>query len=121
VKALVDSNGLMMPAQHGIDVFEELRALGYDECVVPSAVTDELEAMKDKVKGSDRAALAVALELAKRCERIEAPGIADDVLARLAKEMGAPVLTNDAGLRKRLKGAGIRTIFMRGRQKLAIE
>ena len=121
MKVLVDTNGLMLPAQHGIDVFEELKALGYGGCVVPSAVLDELEALQDKVKGSDRAALAVARALARQCEVVEAPGDADDVLARLAKETGAPVLTNDAALRKRLKKDGVRVIFMRGRQKLAVE
>ena len=30
MKVLVDTNGLMVPAQHGIDVFEELKRLGYD-------------------------------------------------------------------------------------------
>jgi rRNA-processing protein FCF1 len=121
VKVLVDTNGLMVPAQHGIDVFEELRALGYDECVIPSAVKDELEALKEKVKGNDRVALAVALELSKRCEIAEAPGSADDVLAGLAKTMGAPVFTNDAALRKRLKKEGVKTIFMRSRHKLATD
>ncbi len=121
MKVLVDANGLMVPAQHGIDIFAELRALGYDECVVPSAVRDELEALKTKVRGSDRTALAVALRLLDRCETMEAPGSADDVLARLAKETGAAVLTNDAALRKRLKKEGVKVVFMRGRQKLAVE
>ncbi|OPY30806.1 MAG: Ribonuclease VapC9 [Methanocella sp. PtaU1.Bin125] len=121
MRVLIDTNGLMVPAQHGIDVFEELRALGYDQCVIPSAVRDELESLKSKVKGADRAALAVALELAKRCEVAEAPGSADDVLAALAKTTGMPVFTNDAALRKRLKKEGVKTIFMRGRQTLAVE
>jgi hypothetical protein len=111
----------MVPVQHGIDVLDELQALGYDECVVPSAVRDELEALKTKASGDDRTALAVALRLLDRCEVVEAPGGADEVLARLAKETGAPVFTNDAALRKRLKKEGVKTIFMRGRQKLAME
>lgn len=121
MKVLVDTNGLMVPAQHGIDVFEELRALGFDECVIPSAVSDELESLKSKVRGSDRVALAVALELSKRCGVVDAPGNADDVIARLAKEMGAAVFTNDAALRKRLKKDGVKTIFMRSRHMLAVE
>ena len=121
MKVLVDTNGLMVPAQHGVDVFDELQALGYDGCVVPSAVRDELVALKSRLRGEDRAAAAVALSLLDRCEVVEAPGNADDVLLRLAKEMRAPVLTNDAGLRRRLKEAGVKAIFMRGRQKLAEE
>ena len=111
----------MVPAQHGIDIFAELRALGYDECVVPSAVRDELEALKTKVKGDDRAALAVATRLLGRCEVVAAPGSADEAIAGLAKRTGAAVFTNDAALRKRLKREGVKTIFMRGRQKLAVE
>lgn len=121
MKVLVDTNGLMVPAQHGIDVFEELKALGYDECVAPSAVIDELEALKTKLRGSDRAALAVALALAQRCTKVEAPGNADEVLAGLAKTLGAPVFTNDAALRRRLKKEGVKTIFMRSRHRLAME
>jgi len=121
VKVLVDTNGLLVPAQHGIDVFEELQRLGYDQCVVPSAVLDELEALKTKLRGSDLAALKVALALAQRCAIVEAPGGADDVLAAMAKETGAAVFTNDAALRKRLKKEGVKTIFMRSRHMLAVE
>lgn len=121
VKVLVDTNGLMVPARHGIDVFEELKRLGYDECVVPSAVIDELEALKSKLRGSDRMAVAVAMALAKRCTIMEAPGSADDVLAAMAKSLGAAVFTNDAALRRRLKNEGVKTIFMRSRHVLAVE
>ena len=121
MKVLLDTNGLMVPGQCGIDVFDELRALGYDEFVVPSAVADEIEQLKRKVKGSDRAALAVAAGLLGRCEIVQAPGEADEVLLRLAKDLRAPVFTNDAALRKRLKQEQVRTIYVRSLQKLAIE
>lgn len=121
MKVLIDTNGLMVPGQRGIDIFDELRALGYDEFVVPSAVTDEMEVLKRKVKGEDRAALAIAGSLLRQCEIVDAPGEADEVLLRLALETHAPVFTNDAVLRKRLKKEQVRTIFVRSRQKLAIE
>lgn len=118
MKVIVDTNGLMVQAQFGVDVLDELGRLGYDECVVPTAVTDELEALQKKVKGADKVALAVAQALAKQCREIEAPGNADDVILRLAKELGADVFTNDAELRKRLKKEGIKTVFMRSKHKL---
>jgi hypothetical protein len=118
LKVIVDTNGLMVQAQFGVDVLDELGRLGYDECVVPTAVTDELEALQKKVKGADKVALAVAQALAKQCREIEAPGNADDVILRLAKELGADVFTNDAELRKRLKKEGIKTVFMRSKHKL---
>jgi rRNA-processing protein FCF1 len=121
LKVLVDTNGLMVPGQHGIDVFEELRRLGYDEFLVPSAVKEEIESLKQKVKGKDRMALGIAAGLLARCRIIEAPGSADDVLAALGKQMGVPVFTNDILLRKRLKADGVRSIFMRSRHKLEID
>jgi rRNA-processing protein FCF1 len=121
VKVLIDTNGLMVPAQHGIDVFEELKALGYDECLVPTAVIDELEALKKKLRGKDKTALAVAVALAERCTTVESLGSADEVLETLAKEMEVAVFTNDAALRKRLKKEGVKTIFMRSQHTLAME
>jgi rRNA-processing protein FCF1 len=123
VKVVLDTNGLMADVQFGIDIFEELSALGYDEFVVPSAVKDELETLRKKVKGEDKIALAIAQGLIKRCQVVETPrkGSVDDVVLETAKELKAPVLTNDAALRARLKKAGIRTIFVRSRKKLAIE
>ncbi len=118
MKVIVDTNGLMVQAQFGVDVLDELGRLGYDECVMPSAVLDELEALRKKVKGADKVAVAVAQALAKRCQVAEAPGNADDVILGLAKELGADVFTNDAGLRKRLKKEGIKTVFMRSKHKL---
>lgn len=121
MKVLVDTNGLMVPGQHGIDIFDELRRLGFDEFLVPSAVRDEIVSLREKVTGKDRAALAVATSLLGRCQIIDASGSADDVLERLGKEIDAPVFTNDSELRKRLKMDGIKVIFMRSRHKLEIE
>lgn len=118
MKVIIDTNGLMVQAQFGVDVLDELGRLGYDECVVPTAVLDELEALQKKVKGADKVALAVAQALAKRCHKIDAPGNADDAILGLAKELGADVFTNDAELKKRLKNEGIKTVFMRSKHKL---
>ncbi|CAJ37171.1 conserved hypothetical protein [Methanocella arvoryzae MRE50] len=121
MKVLIDTNGLMVPGQHGIDVFDELRRLGYDEFLVPSAVKEEVEALKQKVRGKDRLALSIASGLLDRCSVIEAPGSADDVLIALGKRLEAPVFTNDVILRKRLKAEGVRSIFMRSRHKLEMD
>jgi rRNA-processing protein FCF1 len=66
-------------------------------------------------------ALSIARGLLSRCEIIDAPGSADDVLVGLAAQMGVPVFTNDMPLRKRLKNEGVRTIFMRSRHKLEMD
>lgn len=121
MKVIIDTNGLMTQAQWGIDIFDELSALGYDEFIVPSSVKQEIEKLKTKVKGNDRAALVVAQALLKRCRVVESTGYADDAVIATAKALDAPVFTNDAGLRARLKREGIRSIFLRSRQKLVIE
>ncbi len=118
MKVIVDTNGLMVQAQFGVDVLDELGRLGYDECIVPSAVVDELHVLRQKVKGADKVAVAVAMALAKRCKGVDAPGNADDVIVGLAKMLDADVFTNDAALRKRLKKEGIKTVFMRSKHKL---
>jgi len=118
LKVIIDTNGFMVQAQFGVDVLDELGRLGYDECIVPSAVLGELDALGKKLRGADKVALAVARALAQRCQAVEAPGSADDVIVELAKKLGADVFTNDAALRKRLKSENIRTVYMRSKHKL---
>lgn len=118
MKVIIDTNGLMAQGKFGVDVFEELGRLGYDEYVLPSAVVDELKALEKKVRGSDKAALAVAKSLALRCQVVEAPGEADNAIVELAKKLVAPVFTNDSELRRRLRDEGIKTIYMRSKHKL---
>jgi uncharacterized protein len=118
LKVIVDTNGFMVQAQFGVDVLDELGRLGYDECIVPSAVLDELKMLEKKARGADRLAVTVATALATRCKVVEASGNADDVIVRLAKQLDADVFTNDAALRKRLKGQGTRTVYMRSKHKL---
>ncbi len=118
MKVIIDTNGLMAQGKFGVDVFEELGRLGYDECVLPSAVMDELKVLEKKVRGADRVALAVAKSLATRCQVVEAPGEADAVIVELAKRLGVPVFTNDSELRRRLRDEGVKTIYMRSKHKL---
>ena len=92
----------MIPVQFGVDIFEELKRLGFNEFFVPEAVVFEIERLIKREKGSDRTAAKVARSMMDRCERIAGTGPADDVILRLAKEMGAAVLTNDIGLKRRL-------------------
>jgi rRNA-processing protein FCF1 len=55
-----------------------------------------------------------------RCKRIAGTGSADDVILRLAEEMGSAVLTNDIELKRRLAKAGIQTVSLRQKNKLDI-
>jgi rRNA-processing protein FCF1 len=108
----------MIPVQFGVDIFEELKRLGFDEFFVPEAVVFEIEKLIKRKKGSDKTAAKVARTMLDRCERIAAIGPADDVILRLAKEMEAAVLTNDIGLKRRLAEKGVQTVSLRQKNKL---
>lgn len=118
MKVIIDTNGLMIPVQFRVDIFEELKRLGYDKYIVPLAVIKELENLGRNLRGKDRTAAKVALSLAQRCETIEVSGHADDVIIELATELGAAVLTNDIGLRKRLESEQIPIICLRQKNRL---
>lgn len=122
MKVLLDTNALMMPEQFGVDIFSELERLGYFDYIVPTAVVRELRAVsKFAERGKDKRAASVALGLLSRCRVVNADGVADDVLERLASETGAAVLTGDKELRKRLSKRGITVIYLRQSQYLEID
>lgn len=43
MKIIIDTNGFMIPVQFGVDIFEELKRLGFNEFYVPEAVVFEIE------------------------------------------------------------------------------
>lgn len=108
----------MIPVQFGVDIFEELKRLGFSEFYVPEAVVFEIEKLIKREKGSNRTAAKVARSMMGRCRLIAGIGPADDVILRLAREMEAAVLTNDIGLKRRLAENGIQTVSLRQKNKL---
>lgn len=121
-RVILDTNLLMTPELHGVDIFSELdRLLVVDyELIVPSAVIDELESLTSKGTASERSAAGVALELASRAKRIETKNNADGEILRLAQEGKYIVGTNDEVLRRKLRGKGIPVIYLRQKSHLAI-
>ncbi len=120
MKVIIDTNALMIPVQFNVDIFEELRRLGYDIHLVPTAVINELDILIKNLKGGDRIAAKVARAMADRCEIIQADGHADDVILDLATDLAASVLTNDIGLRKRLDKMDVPVICLRQKNRLEI-
>ena len=118
MKIIIDTNGFMIPVQFGVDIFEELKRLGFNEFFVPEVVITEMERLIKRGKGSDRTAAKVARLMVDRCELIAGKGRADDVILRLAKDMGAAVLTNDIELKRRLEEAGVQTVSLRQKNRL---
>ena len=127
VAVLLDSNFLFVPLRFGVDIFEELqRLLGRTpRCLVPRPIIEELRHLRIDAKPSLEKEVDFALDLANRCELLDEcllPGEeVDDFILRLAVENGWPVATNDSGLRRRLRGAGVPVIYLRQQAFLEID
>jgi hypothetical protein len=121
VKVLLDTNGLMVPGEFGVDVFEELERLGYRRFLVLRPVLRELESLSRLADSRrDRIAARIGLLLAEGCEIVEASGGADEALLDLALKTGAAVFTNDKELKKKLSTRGVTVIHLRQRRRLEI-
>jgi len=126
VKVILDSNFLLVPFQFRIDIFEELNdLLGKAEPTVLSTTLEELRKIAEKSSSKRHMQFSAALKLAEKCEILEVKKEAsenyDDVIFRVACELKIPVATNDAELRKKLRKAGLATIYLRQKSRLAIE
>ncbi|MDD5473226.1 MAG: DNA-binding protein [Candidatus Methanoperedens sp.] len=119
-KVIIDTNGLMIPGQFGLDIFSELKRLGFDSYIVLRASARELEKICAQGSGKDRTAAKIAVSLLDRCTIIEKNGFADDMITDMAVDMNAAVLTNDIELKKRLCSKGITTVYLREKTRLSI-
>lgn len=118
MKVIIDTNALMIPVQFNVDIFDELQRLGFNEFVLPKAVLDELDTIIYRSKGKDRMAAKVARSLADRCKVVDITGYADDVIAELAWDSDAAVLTNDVKLKNRLREKNITVVYLRQKNRL---
>jgi len=133
-RVIVDTNALLIPGTFRIDIYEELKDMGYLEIIIPEAVIKELEALsKSEGKGRTKKAAQIGHQLVLRhlansgsrvfIERKDrsADSDTDSEIIRVAKMQDAAVLTNDAELRRRLHQEGIPTVFLRGKNRLAAD
>jgi hypothetical protein len=119
---VLDSSAAMMPFEFMIDLEIELtRILGNFKMVVPSSVHDELVFLSKEGKGRKKRLSKPALDLIKEYKKIKTVKNADDSVLNLALKLDAIVFTNDKELRKRAKENNLKTIFLRGKQKLVLE
>jgi rRNA-processing protein FCF1 len=119
-EVIIDTNGLMIPGQFGVDIFMELKRLGFDSYVVPRASVRELEKISTYGRGRDRTAAKIALSLMERCTIVEKEGFADDVIMDLAASKEDAVLTNDIILKKRLCSKGVTIVQLREKTHLSL-
>ena len=114
---ILDTNALMMPFQFGVDPEAEVaRIFGAARIVVPSSIMGELRRLAERKQEAK-----AALRYAERFEVMETDMGGDDSVLDMAVRMGAAVVTSDAGLRKRLREAGITVLYMREKNRLAVD
>jgi hypothetical protein len=114
MKVVIDTNALMIPGAFGVDIFSELRRLGYDKFLVPRAVVSELERLQ-RSRGKERISANIAIDLLKECDIVDMDGEADELIIELAKKKEAAVFTNDSELKKRSPGD---VIYLRNKKYL---
>ncbi len=119
-KVIIDTNGLMIPGQFGVDIFSELKRLGFDTYLVPGASVKELEKLYSEARGRDKAAAKIALSLLDRCTVIEKNGFVDDIIVDMAAGKDTAVFTNDTELKKRLCSKGVTIVHLREKTHLSI-
>ena len=119
---ILDSNAILSLFEFSIDLEDELtRLLGSYHILLPSPIFEELKFLSKNGKGKKRQNAKASLEVIKRYEIMDAEGIGDDSLIYLAQKLNGIVVTNDRELRKRLRNASLKTIFLRGKSRLVLE
>ena len=121
---ILDSSAIMMLFEFSIDLDDELnRLLGKHKIVVPIAVINELNFLSKKGKGKSSHKAKASLELVKKYEtvKLDVDLKADDAVLKSAEQLDGIVVTNDIGLKTRLRTANLHVVFLRGKKKLVLE
>lgn len=116
-KVVLDANALMLPFEFRVNLDAELaRLLGKCDVFVPSSVVGELERLAE----TNRRAKA-AVQLAANYEIYKTARRGDRSVVAAAKDLGATVVTSDAGLLNVLRREGVPRITLRSRSHLVLE
>ena len=123
VRVLLDTNALLMPAQFGVDLYDELLALFGDfEPIALEEVVGELSGLA-RGRGRDAAAARVGLALVRRSTVVPSGSTAEGVDNRVieyARREGCTVVTNDRELRNALLREGVDVVSMRRQKTLEL-
>ncbi|NYZ76439.1 hypothetical protein H0N98_04270 [Candidatus Micrarchaeota archaeon] len=120
LKAVLDTNFLMLAHQFKVDIFGGLgELLGEYNAVTCKGVVDELTRMQ-LGKGGESTAAKYALKLLKlgRIEIKKNEGGVDDWVVSYCARNGAVACTMDRELIERLKKEGVKVIILRGKSRL---
>ncbi len=110
VKVIIDTNSLMLPFQHNIDIETQLlEILGHYKIIILSSIINELEILSKRGNWQAKS----ALKLANRFDILQVDGKGDLSIISTALEIDAVVLTLDKKLRNELRKYGIKVITLR--------
>jgi len=120
---ILDSSAIMMLFEFSIDLEDELtRLLGVYHIIVPSPIVKELEFLSKNGTGNKKMKAKASLKLIENYDIVDAVDKSgDDSVIELARKTKGIVVTNDKGLRNRLKEISISVIFLRAKKKLVLE
>jgi rRNA-processing protein FCF1 len=106
-----------------IDFEDELtRLLGKYQIVVPRPIIEELQVLSEKGKGKKKIQAKASLKLLEKYDVIDVYGKRpDESVLFLAQKYKGIVLTNDKELKKKAKESSLHTVFLREKNKLALE
>lgn len=114
----------MIAAQFNLDIIGQLEELSPPlKLIVPFFVIEELEKIKERLKGKTKIAASVALKIAhlspviiKNIPLLKGEQV-DDALLRISKVL----CTNDRELRRKARIKGIIVIYLRQKKYLAVD
>ena len=124
MKVIIDINDPLIPAQFNIDIFSELKNLGFTKLYIVDRTLEELDKIikEQSLKHRKSAKLALSLLKAKNVKIIKTNSSkdTDSVIAETAKELNYLVATQDLGLKRKLIKDKIKIITLRQKKYLVI-
>jgi len=121
-KACFDTNFLIYSVKQNIDFIDQLRKRGFSHFLIPSSVLNELEALGRSLKGKDKLAAKIALEIvnSESFTIVETDKKTDDSLLEVCEKEGALLFTNDRLLIKRARKKGVSVGFIKGFKRIEL-
>jgi len=121
---VLDTSAIFMLFEFSINLESELtRLVGKYKIVIPKPILDEITLLSEKGKEKKRQFAKPALKLIEGYEIVKTDNVesGDDSVICLAQKYDGIVVTNDRELRKRLKKANLKAIFLRGKNQLELD
>ncbi len=123
--AIIDTNVLIYIFTQKVDVFNQLRELGFKKFLFPKQVIQELKSLEKNFEGKEKLAAKFAIKLIEDCGDCEIIDVkaegCDNAIIKLAKIRNAVIISNDKELRKRAKKEGVTVGYLREFKFIYIE